>query len=121
MCHGSLVVEYVDNLCDRYGVGFSSSRIPDYKPILGHFVQSLLHARLGKSIEALRENSQFDASWSALASRYCQPRAPTCDPLAPYRTMDGTCNNLLHPVWGMANRGQARYLPPAYADGKFFC
>ncbi|KAK3577813.1 hypothetical protein CHS0354_028865 [Potamilus streckersoni] len=33
-----------------------------------------------------------------------------------YRTLDGSCNNLNHPEWGMAFRPQRRLLTPAY-DG----
>ncbi|XP_014241240.1 peroxidase-like [Cimex lectularius] len=34
-----------------------------------------------------------------------------------YRTMDGTCNNLARPDWGMAGTALQRILPPKYADG----
>ncbi|XP_038060614.1 lactoperoxidase-like isoform X2 [Patiria miniata] len=35
-----------------------------------------------------------------------------------YRTPDGSCNNLKHPSWGMANLPLGRFLPSAYDDGK---
>ncbi|XP_071454888.1 uncharacterized protein [Hetaerina americana] len=41
---------------------------------------------------------------------------PACPPLR-YRTMDGTCNNLVHPDWGVAMRPLRRVLPPDYSDG----
>ncbi|KAL3854991.1 hypothetical protein ACJMK2_014223 [Sinanodonta woodiana] len=34
-----------------------------------------------------------------------------------YRTLDGSCNNLNHPEWGMAFRPQRRLLNPEYDDG----
>jgi hypothetical protein len=34
-----------------------------------------------------------------------------------YRTLDGTCNNLENPAWGVANSKYARLLTPKYADG----
>lgn len=42
---------------------------------------------------------------------------PVCDIGALYSSLDGSCNNLKHPEWGMTNRAQARYLPPDYDDG----
>ncbi|GBM19222.1 Peroxidase mlt-7 [Araneus ventricosus] len=37
-----------------------------------------------------------------------------CDSSAPYRTMNGSCNNLLHPTWGIANECYLRYQPAFY-------
>jgi peroxidase len=34
-----------------------------------------------------------------------------------YRTLDGTCNNPVHPLWGRSLTPYARLLPPMYADG----
>lgn len=34
-----------------------------------------------------------------------------------YRTIDGFCNNLIHPYWGKANICHIRLLQPDYADG----
>ncbi|GFQ65778.1 chorion peroxidase [Trichonephila clavata] len=39
-----------------------------------------------------------------------------CDPEYPYRTFNGTCNNLDYPLWGRANECYLRILPPFY-DG----
>ncbi|GFT01604.1 peroxidase [Nephila pilipes] len=39
-----------------------------------------------------------------------------CDPEYPYRRMNGTCNNLEHPLWGSANECYLR-LFPAFYDG----
>jgi len=33
--------------------------------------------------------------------------------------MDGTCNNLVHPEFGVAMKPFRRLMPPAYGDGKF--
>jgi peroxidase len=33
-----------------------------------------------------------------------------------YRTADGTCNNMIHPAWGAANRPFIRLLPSKYDD-----
>ena len=43
-----------------------------------------------------------------------------CDKYAKYRTFDGSCNNFKKPLWGKSFRPLARFLPPDYADGKYF-
>ena len=40
---------------------------------------------------------------------------------SPYRSEDGTCNNLKHPLWGRANVALTRLLAPDYEDGKLGC
>ena len=42
----------------------------------------------------------------------------TCDRNSPWRTADGSCNNLDNPTWGMSDLPQRRLLPAAYDDGK---
>ncbi|GFU06332.1 peroxidase [Nephila pilipes] len=39
-----------------------------------------------------------------------------CDSTYPYRTMNGTCNNLDHPTWGSTNECYLRF-QPAFYDG----
>lgn len=41
-----------------------------------------------------------------------------CDPLAPYRTIDGTCNNLENPTWGATFTPLRRAAPTDYGDGE---
>lgn len=43
-----------------------------------------------------------------------------CNPFQKYRSIDGTCNNLLVPGWGTPNTAFVRLLPPSYSDGKSF-
>ena len=44
----------------------------------------------------------------------------TCNSLqrSKYRSQDGTCNNLKHPMWGRADIALTRLLQPDYEDGK---
>jgi hypothetical protein len=35
-----------------------------------------------------------------------------------YRSYDGVCNNLEHPLWGAANTPFRRILPARYGDGE---
>lgn len=46
----------------------------------------------------------------------------TCNSLqrSAYRSQDGTCNNLKHPMWGRANIALTRLLSPDYEDGMTF-
>ena len=41
-----------------------------------------------------------------------------CDPFSPFRTVDGSCNNLKRPMWGKSMRALKRALEPDYADGE---
>ncbi|XP_015374036.1 PREDICTED: peroxidase-like [Diuraphis noxia] len=43
---------------------------------------------------------------------------PKCDPNAPFRTIDGSCNNLNFPVWGQTNIANTRIIDANYSDGK---
>lgn len=61
---------------------------------------------------------EIDFSQTDLASR-C-PGDPVCPRQAardPYRTYDGSCNNLHHTAWGKSNTPYTRILPPDYEDG----
>lgn len=40
-----------------------------------------------------------------------------CNPSYPYRTSNGSCNNIDYPWWGMAESPYKRLLPPDYDDG----
>lgn len=50
----------------------------------------------------------------------CPNDVPRCDPSSIYRSINGSCNNLMHPRWGQANLQELRLLPNAYNDGIFF-
>ncbi|XP_067948146.1 eosinophil peroxidase-like [Watersipora subatra] len=42
-----------------------------------------------------------------------------CNAASSYRTMDGSCNNLIHPTWGQSNQPYSRLLPAMYdADSR---
>lgn len=46
----------------------------------------------------------------------CPAPVPAC-PHSKYRTYDGSCNNPINPLWGMANTRYGRLLSPKYGDG----
>ncbi|KAJ1520516.1 hypothetical protein ONE63_003639 [Megalurothrips usitatus] len=47
----------------------------------------------------------------------CVAPPAACQKTAAYRTIDGSCNNLRRPTWGMAGTRYARLVPAKYADG----
>lgn len=51
----------------------------------------------------------------SLSDRCFPPSA--CDASAPYRTMNGVCNNLQFPVWGQSGTSFIRIIQADYADG----
>lgn len=51
-------------------------------------------------------------------NRVCGSNPPSCK-RSRYRSYDGSCNNLIHPSWGSANKEYDRFVPAFYADGKF--
>ncbi|KAL0851618.1 hypothetical protein ABMA28_007396 [Loxostege sticticalis] len=54
---------------------------------------------------------------SFLEPRYCLPDPDPCAP-SKYRTLDGSCNNIEHPLrWGVSNTPFRRVLPADYGDG----
>lgn len=46
----------------------------------------------------------------------CPAQAPPCQ-RSKYRSLDGSCNNLQNPLWGVANNRYSRLLTAKYADG----
>ncbi|XP_022162140.1 peroxidase-like [Myzus persicae] len=47
----------------------------------------------------------------------CFPK-PICDPHAKYRTINGSCNNLIFPIWGVSHTASTRIIQADYSDGK---
>lgn len=45
-------------------------------------------------------------------------KSPFCDKNAKYRTIDGFCNNLEFPEWGVTGAPLVRIVPGSYNDGK---
>ena len=62
--------------------------------------------------------SQFSLR-DTILSASC-PADPFCDETivdSPFRTADGSCNNLQNPLWGKSRTQSQRVLVPNYADG----
>ncbi|XP_052282989.1 chorion peroxidase-like [Dreissena polymorpha] len=68
----------------------------------------------------LSQGPEFPATTTLperLRCPYSRDQWPTCPSGAKYRTADGSCNNLLNPLWGRSQTPFARYLDPVYDDG----
>ncbi|KAH3737629.1 hypothetical protein DPMN_044222 [Dreissena polymorpha] len=61
--------------------------------------------------------SDIDTHNVSLGSFWCPYSPPTCPSGVNYRTADGSCNNLLNPLWGRSQTPFERHLIPAYDDG----
>jgi hypothetical protein len=49
----------------------------------------------------------------------CPEPVLCADPESKYRSLDGSCNNLVHPSWGQHNTIFQRLLPADYENGAF--
>ena len=47
-----------------------------------------------------------------------EERRSRCRKSSPYRTIDGSCNNLKHPLWGRSMTPLTRFLDPDYCDSE---
>ncbi|KAF3430720.1 hypothetical protein E2986_12643 [Frieseomelitta varia] len=45
--------------------------------------------------------------------------AAICNPMAKYRSFDGSCNNVENPSWGSAMTAYTRILFPQYFDARY--
>lgn len=62
--------------------------------------------------------SQYNCKDTVL-SDIC-PADPVCEDKifrSPFRTMDGSCNNIKHSFWGKSRSQFQRAITPAYSDG----
>lgn len=91
-----------ENVGCRYARGFFKYR--SSRGVITNFLGNTVDYVLGRNGSMQQEFQCGD-----YFARQCQ--------YSRYRSMDGSCNNLKSPTWGMANTRYARILPPAYADG----
>lgn len=90
----------------------------------GDFDDHLLPNKVDLSFKSMliwaRQLPNQDLNRYALPRTFCpyesQPVRP-CDPLYPYRSLDGSCNNLNQASWGRMRSPFRRLLRPAYDDG----
>lgn len=100
---------------------------PPPKPVIdqsarGHIVQEVISrmASLKKSnLKQLQSDPENSKLLKAVVKDLCH-ETPVCTQeqlSSPYRTLDGSCNNQMHPHWGMAGRHHKRHRSAWYRDG----
>lgn len=72
-------------------------------------------ATKGTNLAVPEANEESDCSTIEDGPKHCGTESNS-----PFRTQDGSCNNLKHPLWGRANSALTRLLPPDYEDGTHF-
>ncbi|XP_055952431.1 peroxidase-like [Argiope bruennichi] len=71
---------------------------------------------LNMTINNIDEPWNFEASIPEDPHHCRNEQILPCDPSYPYRSIDGSCNNLIHPTWGIPDECYMR-LQPAYYEG----
>lgn len=66
------------------------------------------------NLALIREDEESDCGNVVIDTN---PAVNCRNSLTPYRSQDGSCNNIRHPNWGRANIALTRLLPPEYEDG----
>lgn len=82
-----------------------------YKTHLGWLQNSRRRRRGAEEEEEEEDEDDDDDEDCDFAKRL------TCDYTSKFRTIDGSCNNLAHPYWGMAETPLIRFLCSVYEDG----
>ncbi|KAL5017891.1 hypothetical protein ScPMuIL_003613 [Solemya velum] len=104
--------------------------MPPSTPIINHFkclfTIALLLPGLSKFQSYVVHDQQDDPSRKTMADKRMKTAGRDvecltnldikCNPYHPYRTADGSCNNLQHPAWGASSTAQLRLLGNAYDD-----
>jgi len=72
--------------------------------------------------ELMKQEKSVTLNYQNKPARIPAPYCPRenniyCNPSYPYRTANGSCNNILYPWWGEAESPYKRLLPPDYDDG----
>lgn len=68
--------------------------------------------------QLVTSDAGLTASFRRAVSPFCY-EIPFCNSRDPYRTADGSCNNLYNPLLGKSFTPQSRILQNAYDDCKF--
>ena len=71
------------------------------------------------AFQKVSSDPQITQSFQDAMTSLCY-EIPVCDFQDPYRTADGSCNNLFNPLLGKSFTPQSRVIPNAYRNCKFY-
>jgi peroxidase len=99
--HAMKIVDTSSNLVESFGLSKDQGKfaLPTF-------------ATKGTNLAVPEANEESDCSTIEDGPKHCGTESNS-----PFRTQDGSCNNLKHPLWGRANSALTRLLPPDYEDG----
>ena len=75
---------------------------------------------LGDRFQLSADQAAFGLNAFSIKETLIGDKCPTggpCDAYQPFRSADGSCNNLENPLWGSSNSAFQRTLLPSYSDG----
>uniref|UniRef100_T1IPA1 Chorion peroxidase n=1 Tax=Strigamia maritima TaxID=126957 RepID=T1IPA1_STRMM len=120
---GSDVVPYADD--DKHEESknqFAQNYLDAIERVIRHILMNQYHIpdllftiRLKFNYGLEQSASLYRILWNQSLNATCNP-PPRCYH-SPYRSVDGTCNNIKHPNWGSANSAFNRRISPRYSDG----
>ncbi|XP_071158667.1 salivary peroxidase/catechol oxidase-like isoform X2 [Mytilus edulis] len=87
----------------------------EYAAILTLEATKKLKTDTGMCLSELQNDPELLEIWTSLVD--CRNFTGTCDENDPYRSADGSCNNLDYPEWGKSFTPQERFVPAHYEDG----
>ncbi|CAG2251994.1 PXDN [Mytilus edulis] len=94
-----------------------STREIKYAAILTLESTQKLKTDTGMCLSELQNDPELLEIWTSLVD--CRNFTGTCDENDPYRSADGSCNNLDYPEWGKSFTPQERFVPAHYEDGMY--
>ncbi|XP_076095046.1 salivary peroxidase/catechol oxidase-like [Mytilus galloprovincialis] len=87
----------------------------EYAAILTLEATKKLKTDTGLCLSELQNDPELLEIWTSLVD--CRNFTDTCDENYPYRSADGSCNNVDYPEWGKSFTPQERFIPAHYEDG----
>ncbi|VDI06926.1 Hypothetical predicted protein [Mytilus galloprovincialis] len=92
-----------------------STRELEYAALLTLEATKKLKTDTGMCLSELQNDPELLEIWTSLVD--CRNFTGTCDENYPYRSVDGSCNNLDYPEWGKSFTPQERFVSAHYEDG----
>ncbi|KAJ8313509.1 hypothetical protein KUTeg_008070 [Tegillarca granosa] len=89
----------------------------EYKAFVLEMTKLLLEEMTGISFSEMEDSKLFQDVFLSVMHTYCPQSTITCDGTSKYRTIDGSCNNIVNPEWGQSYSSKPRFMKPDYRNG----